>query len=74
MPYLVFALVMQQLGKKPIPPIIRNLTGAIGMEVFKQIIQPRLTEQFELIALDSPKTLIDGSSNTKVGDVDGQQQ
>ncbi|MFY9178602.1 MAG: glutathione S-transferase [Venatoribacter sp.] len=49
MPYLVFTLVMQQLGKKPIPPIIRNLTGAIGMQVFRQFMQPRLTEQVEFI-------------------------
>lgn len=40
---------MQQLGKKPIPPIIRNLTGAIGMQVFKQFMQPRLAEQVEFI-------------------------
>lgn len=45
MPYLVFTLVMQQLGKKPIPPIIRSFTGAIGQQVFKQFMRPRLKEQ-----------------------------
>jgi len=49
MPYLVFTLVMQQLGKKPIPPIVRTLTGGIGKQVFKQFMQPRLTEQVEFI-------------------------
>lgn len=45
MPYLVFTLVMQQLGKKPIPPVIRSFTGAIGQQVFKQFMRPRLKEQ-----------------------------
>lgn len=49
MPYLVFTLVMQQLGKKPIPPIVRTLTGAIGKQVFTQFMQPRLTEQVAFI-------------------------
>lgn len=45
MPHLVFTLVMQQLGKKPVPPVIRSFTGAIGRQVFRQFMQPRLTEQ-----------------------------
>src|SRR5699024_10997295 len=49
MPYLVFTLVMQQLGKKPIPPIVRSLTGGIGQQVFKQFMQPRLHEQVAFI-------------------------
>lgn len=49
MPYLVFTLVMQQLGKKPIPPVIRTLTGGIGKQVFKQFMQPRLAAQASFI-------------------------
>lgn len=49
MPYLVFSLVMQQLGKKPTPPLVRTLTGAIGKQVFTQFMQPRLTEQVVFI-------------------------
>lgn len=49
MPYLVFSLVMQQLGKKPIPPGVRLLTGAIGKQVFKQFMKPRLKEQVGFI-------------------------
>jgi len=49
MPYLVFTLVMQQLGKKPIPPLVRNVTGGIGQQVFKQFMRPRLREQVSFI-------------------------
>lgn len=49
MPYLVFSLVMRQLGKKPIPPGVRLLTGAIGKQVFKQFMKPRLKEQVGFI-------------------------
>lgn len=49
MPYLVFSLVMQQLGKKPIPPGVRLLTGAIGKQVFRQFMKPRLKEQVDFI-------------------------
>lgn len=49
MPYLVFTLVMQQLGKKPIPPLVRSLTGAIGKKVFQQFMRPRLHDQVAFI-------------------------
>lgn len=49
MPYLVFTLVMQQLGKKPVPFIVRPLTGAIGKQVFMQFMRPRLKEAVNFI-------------------------
>lgn len=49
MPYLVFSLVMQQLGKKPIPPGVRMLTGLVGKQVFRQFMKPRLQEQVVFI-------------------------
>ena len=49
MPYLVFTLVMQQLGKKPVPFIVRPLTGAIGKQVFMQFMRPRLKESVSFI-------------------------
>lgn len=49
MPYLVFSLVMQQLGKKPVPMMARPLTGFIGRQVFKQFMQPRLNENVDFL-------------------------
>lgn len=49
MHYLVFTLVMQQLGKKPVPFIVRPLTGAIGKQVFMQFMRPRLKEAVNFI-------------------------
>lgn len=44
MPYLVFTLVMQKLGEKPVPFLVRPLTGAIGKQVFAQFMRPRLKD------------------------------
>ncbi|TXJ10126.1 MAG: glutathione S-transferase [Acinetobacter sp.] len=49
MPYLVFSLVMQQLGKKPVPMVARPLTGFVGQQVFKQFMQPRLNEHVDFL-------------------------
>lgn len=49
MPYLVFTLVTQQLGKKPIPPVVRLLTGAIGKRIFRQFMKPRIQDQIDFI-------------------------
>ena len=49
MPYLVFTLVMQKLGEKPVPFLVRPLTGAIGKQVFMQFMRPRLKEAVSFI-------------------------
>lgn len=49
MPLLVFTLVMQKLGKKPVPPVVRWFAGAIGQQVFQQFMRPRLRNSVNFI-------------------------
>ena len=49
MPLLVFSLVMDQLGGKKIPRVIRPLTKQFGKQIKKQFSEPRLKDHVTFI-------------------------
>ncbi|OUY09167.1 glutathione S-transferase family protein [Acinetobacter populi] len=49
MPYLVFTLVMEQLGGKSVPLLARPLTKIVGQQVQNQFSKPRLKEHIAFL-------------------------
>lgn len=49
MPYLVFTLVVGQLGSKKVPFIVRPVTRIIGDQLQKQFSRPRLQEHIAFL-------------------------
>lgn len=49
MPYLVFTLVMEQLGGKSVPLLARPLTKMVGQQVQNQFSKPRLKEHIAFL-------------------------